>query len=123
MGPVLPYDTSAVQCIELKNPMDCSIEVFSQDFDTQYLDEEEILKRLDQFLIIDPKVQPDPMFLEMRAPGGQFWPSLREQDDRRKRTEEMKEQVANIETTLAQLAKDEENVGKEQEGEGEPPLT
>ena len=35
----------------------------------------------------------------------------------------MKEQVASIEAKLAQLAKDEENLGKEQEGEGEPPLT
>jgi len=49
LGPVLPYDTSAVQCIELKNPMDQAIEVLSQDFDTKYLDEEEILKRLEHF--------------------------------------------------------------------------
>jgi hypothetical protein len=49
LGPVLPYDTSAVQCIELKNPMDQAIEVLSQDFDMKYLDEEEILKRLEHF--------------------------------------------------------------------------
>jgi hypothetical protein len=33
LGPVLPYDASAVQCVELKNPMDQAIEVVSQDFD------------------------------------------------------------------------------------------
>ena len=35
----------------------------------------------------------------------------------------MKEQVVNIEAALAQLAKDEENLGKQPEGEGDPPLT
>ena len=49
LGPVLPYDTSAVYCVELKNPMEQAIEVISQDFDKQYIDEEEILKRLEQF--------------------------------------------------------------------------
>jgi hypothetical protein len=49
LGPVLPYDTSAVQCIELKNPMEQAIEVVSQDFDKQYVEEEEILKRIDHF--------------------------------------------------------------------------
>jgi hydrocephalus-inducing protein len=29
LGPVLPYDTSAVQCIELRNPMEQAIEVLS----------------------------------------------------------------------------------------------
>lgn len=74
LGPVLPYDTSAVQCIELKNPMDQAIEVISQDFDKQYLEEEEILKRLEHF----QAAQPEPLFLPLRAPGGEFWPSLRE---------------------------------------------
>ena len=49
LGPVLPYDASAVQCIELKNPMDQAIEVISQDFDHQFIEEEEILKRLEYF--------------------------------------------------------------------------
>lgn len=74
LGPVLPYDTSAVQCIELRNPMELAIEVVSQDFDAQYLEEEEILKRLEHF----QAGQGDPLFLALRAPGGEFWASLRE---------------------------------------------
>lgn len=31
----------------MKNPMDQPIEVYSLDFDKQYMEEEEILKRLD----------------------------------------------------------------------------
>jgi hypothetical protein len=54
--------------------MEQAIEVLSQDFDSQYLEEEEILKRLDQF----QGPQPDPLFLSLRAPGGEFWPALRE---------------------------------------------
>jgi hypothetical protein len=49
LGPVLPYDTSAVLSIDIRNPMEQAIEVVSQDFDRQYVDEEEILKRLDHF--------------------------------------------------------------------------
>ena len=74
LGPVLPYDTSAVQWIEIRNPMEQAIEVVSQDFDKQYVEEEEILKRLDHF----NAAQPEPLYLPLRAPGGEFWPSLRE---------------------------------------------
>ncbi len=49
LGPVLPYNTSAIACIEMRNPMDQPIEVYSLDFDKIYFDEEEILKRLDNF--------------------------------------------------------------------------
>jgi hydrocephalus-inducing protein len=49
LGPVLPYNTSAIQCIEMRNPMDQPLEVYSLDFDKQYIEEEEILKRLEQF--------------------------------------------------------------------------
>jgi hypothetical protein len=31
----------------MRNPMEIPVEVYSLDFDKQYLDEEEILKRLD----------------------------------------------------------------------------
>jgi hypothetical protein len=35
--------------------------------------------------------QPEPLFLPLRAPGGEFWPSLREQDEKKRKTEEIKE--------------------------------
>lgn len=47
MGPVLPYNRSAIQCIEMRNPMDQPLEVYSLDFDKQYVEEEDILKRLE----------------------------------------------------------------------------
>jgi len=120
LGPVLPYDTSAVQCIELRNPMDQAIEVLSQDFDARYLEEEEILKRLEHF----QGATPEPLYLPLRAPGGEFWPSLREQDDRRRKAEELKEQLSQVEAELAQLAKEEQALSqpaKEGEQEAEAP--
>lgn len=115
LGPVLPYDTSAVQCIELRNPMDQAIEVLSQDFDAQYLEEEEILKRLEPF----QGAQPEPLFLALRAPGSEFWPSLREQDDRRRKADELREQLSKVEAELAQLAS-EEQARSQPAKEGEP---
>lgn len=35
--------------IEMKNPMEQAIEVYSVDFDKSYVEEEEILKRMDNF--------------------------------------------------------------------------
>ena len=49
LGPVLPYDSSAIQTFEFRNPMDIPIELYSLDFDKQYTEEEEILKRHDNF--------------------------------------------------------------------------
>lgn len=116
LGPVLPYDTTAVQSIELRNPMDQAIEVISQDFDKQYLDEEEILKRLEHF----QSAAPEPLYLPLRAPGGEFWPSLREQDEKRRKVDDLREQLAQVEAELAQLVKEEQALGqppKEDEGE------
>jgi hypothetical protein len=43
------------------------------------------------------------MFLSMRVPGGEFWPALREQDEKRRKSEERKESLAKIESELASL--------------------
>jgi hypothetical protein len=118
LGPVLPYDTSAVQCIELRNPMEQAIEVLSQDFDKQYVDEEDILKRMDHF----QAAQPEPLFLPLRAPGGEFWPTLREQDDKKRKAEDLKEQLGKIEAELFSLVKEEQALNeppKEDEQDGE----
>lgn len=116
LGPVLPYDTSAVQCIELRNPMEQAIEVFSQDFDQKYVEEEEILKRMEHF----QAGQPEPLFLPLRAPGGDFWPSLRAQDDKRKRAEDLKTKIGKVEDELHELVK-EEQAANEPPKEGEQP--
>jgi len=33
LGPVLPYDSSAIASFELRNPMEVPIEIYSLDFD------------------------------------------------------------------------------------------
>ena len=40
------------------------------------------------------------MFLPLRAPGGEFWPSVREQDEKRKKFEERKDQISKIDSEL-----------------------
>jgi len=77
LGPVLPYDTSAVSCFEIRNPMEHPIEVYSLDFDKQYLEEEEILKRIDNF---GPNGLNEPIFCGYRKAGAEFWPAIRQQD-------------------------------------------
>ena len=117
MGPVLPYSTSAIACIEMKNPMDVPIEVYSLDFDKQYIEEEDILKRLEQFIVPPPQNPPatpaqpppviEPMFLSLRMPGNQFWPQLRQQDEKKQRVDELKRKLKEAEDKLAEIAKEE----------------
>jgi len=38
-------------CIEMKNPMEQPIEVYSLDFDKQYIEEEDIIKRIENFTL------------------------------------------------------------------------
>ena len=39
--------TNAIACIEMKNPMEIPVEVYSLEFDKLYIEEEEILKRIE----------------------------------------------------------------------------
>jgi hydrocephalus-inducing protein len=80
---VLPYDNSAIQAFEIRNPMDQPIELYSLDFDKQYIEEEEILKRIDQINPNAPGFNGEPLFLPLRKPGGEFWSSVRQQDERK----------------------------------------
>lgn len=90
LGPVLPYDRSAIQEFEIKNPMDQPIEVYSLDFDRQYSEEEDILKRIDSFMA---NGSGEPLFLPLRQPGGEFWPSIKQQDDDKRRIETLKGEI------------------------------
>jgi hypothetical protein len=75
-------------CIEMRNPMEIPIEVYSLDFDKLYIEEEEILKRLEQFQLPAPQNPPatpatapppiDPLILSLRMPGMLFWSQLRQ---------------------------------------------
>ena len=84
MGPVLPYDKSAVKTIDIKNPMSFPIEVYSSDFDKQYLEEEEILKR---FELLNEK--DDLIFEKLRKAGHEFWPNIKETVEKKKQYDEM----------------------------------
>lgn len=114
LGSVLPYAEGAVKSFELKNPMDQAIEVVSVDFDKKYIEEEEILKRLEQF----NQQAIEPLFMPLRLPGAEFWGSLKDQDEKRQRTDDFKNQLLKIETELADLDKEEKALNEPQpEGE------
>ena len=76
MGPVLPYKALETM-VELVNPMDQAIEVYSLDFDKQYLFEEEIIKRHENFVNLQNGQTADPLYLPLREPGSEFWPHLK----------------------------------------------
>lgn len=62
------------------------------------------------------------MFLSMRVPGGEFWPALREQDEKRRKSEERKESLVKIESELASLQKEEDALNAPPPAEGEAPV-
>ena len=109
LGPVLPYDRSAIQEFEIKNPMDQPIEIYSLDFDRQYLDEEEILKRVESFQTTGSG---EPLFLPLRRPGGEFWPSIKQQDDEKRKIETIKGEIKRTEMQLADNDAAEEKVAE-----------
>ena len=73
--------------------MDQPIEVYSLDFDRQYLEEEEILKRVDNFL---PTGSGEPLFLSLRRPGSEFWPAIRQQDESKRQIEKIKGEIKQL---------------------------
>ena len=70
--------------------MDQPIEVYSLDFDRQYIDEEEILKRVENF---QASGSGEPLFLPLRRPGAEFWPSIKQQDDDKRQIESFKGEI------------------------------
>lgn len=49
LGPVLPYSKEAWTLVEMRNPTDNPIEVYSLDFDNKYREEEEMLRNYEGF--------------------------------------------------------------------------
>jgi hypothetical protein len=108
MPTVLPYDNSAVKPFEIYNSMDIPIEIYSLDFDKQYLEEEEILKRIDSINPAIPGFTGEPLFLPLRKPGGEFWSSIRQQDERKQQMDGLKDKIKVIDDKLAELQKSED---------------
>lgn len=97
MGPVLPYDKSAVKQVEIRNPMSFPIEVYSSDFDKQFIDEEEILKRFEAL----NTEKGDVIYESLRKAGQEFWPAIKEADQKKRDYDEMTDKVKIIEERLA----------------------
>jgi hypothetical protein len=56
--------------------------------------------------------------MPLRLPGAEFWGSLKDQDEKRQRTDDFKNQLLKIETELADLDKEEKALNEPQpEGE------
>jgi len=87
LGPVLPYCKDSVEVLSITNPMEHAIEFFSLDFDTQYLEEEEIVKRIENFT---PTGSNEPIFLPYRKAGAEFWPSIKKADELKTKTDAIK---------------------------------
>jgi len=100
LPPVLPYDNSAEEFFELTNNMDVPIEVYSLDFDKKYHEEESILRRMDNFQTYGAN---EPIFLPLRRPGMDFWPSIRDQDKKKTAFEGVKAQIQACDDKLKAL--------------------
>lgn len=105
LGPVLPYDTKSIESFEIVNPMDHPIEIYSLDFDKQYLEEEEIIKRMENF---QPTGLNEPVFLPYRKAGSEFWPSIKKADEIKLQTENIKAQIRKVDEQLQQLCVEEQ---------------
>jgi hypothetical protein len=45
--------------------------------------------------------------MPLRQPGTEFWPSLKKQDEKKRRIEDLKKKIKSIDDELTNLAKDE----------------
>jgi hydrocephalus-inducing protein len=107
LGPVLPYDTKSIESFEIVNPMEHPIEIYSLDFDKQYLEEEEIIKRMENFLVTGAN---EPIFLPFRKAGNEFWPSIRKTDEVKIQTEAIKASIRKIDEQLQGLIVEEQQI-------------
>ncbi|KAF0682818.1 Aste57867_25117 [Aphanomyces stellatus] len=73
LGPLLPFATPVERLITMKNESDYAIEVYSLDFDTQYKDEEEVLRNASGYS------DDDLLRLPLRLPGDPLPPELSKQ--------------------------------------------
>jgi len=100
LGPVLPYETKAIEAFEIVNPMEHPIEIYSLDFDKQYVEEEEIIKRMENFSATGAN---EPVFLPFRKAGNEFWPSIRKADEVKIQTENIKTEIRKLDEQLQAL--------------------
>jgi hydrocephalus-inducing protein len=107
LSPVLPYEPKSIESFEIMNPMEHPIEVYSLDFDRQYLEEEEIIKRMENFSVTGAN---EPIYLPYRKAGSEFWPSIKKADEVKRQTEEIKAEIRKIDDDLNELCVEEQQI-------------
>jgi hydrocephalus-inducing protein len=71
IGPVLPYNNKAIMRLDIKNPSDYDTELFSTNFDSDYLKDEDMVRSYDEFQ------NTDMIFVPVRSPGQPFWENIK----------------------------------------------
>lgn len=66
------------------------------------------MKRIDQINPTAPGFNGEPLFLPLRKPGGEFWSSVRQQDERKQQMDAIGRKIKEQDDKLAELAKFEE---------------
>lgn len=84
--------------------MEHPIEIYSLDFDKQYTEEEEIIKRIDNFSTSGSN---EPIFQSYRKAGGEFWPSIKQADEVKLKLEGLRGQLKKFEDQLNALVNEE----------------
>lgn len=125
IGPSLPYDNKTIVRLDIKNPSDYDTELYSLNFDSLYLQEEEMLRGFEEFSAQDIIAMP------VRLAGQPFWPKIKKSYEvKRKRSElnkRMKEltsqpQVDQAAKDALQKEIDEFNAANQPVEEVKPPL-
>ena len=71
LKPIKPYDNKCYTRLDVRNPSDYDVELYSLNFDTDYAQEEEILRNFDEL------TQNELLYYNVRAPGQPFWEKIR----------------------------------------------
>ena len=67
IGPVLPYKEFAYAVLEVHNPSDYDTELINLEFDTQFLQDEEMMN------VYPPLEGTDSVLMQVRQPGDRIW--------------------------------------------------
>ena len=59
--------------------------------------------------------------MPLRLPGTEFWPSLKEQDEKRRRMDEIRDHLSKIDQELAEITKEEQPLNEKPEGDAAAP--
>lgn len=80
---MLPYDKFAHAVLEITNPTPYDTELYSLEFDKEYLVEEETLNQYEEF------DKQDVQYVQVRQPGEKLWDFVKKSVEKRKAREEI----------------------------------